>query len=532
MSRSRAIGLACLVASMPSIPPAAALAQQQTAPEQAAAGSTTRPAGWLPPDHWSRHALDQLVAAVLLPADAASLAWPASRAIVRSLFVHADSAAIVACETNVSGAAAAPAPKADRPQACAGDGADLPVSAWIYRLDNERRHHSEGAFAFAMTASGGFSAAEGTLLAGTTVTEPAGPSYPGPTRVNDRSGMFGEIGLTVRFGKALFVEAIAHATRDEDVRWPRLAGGSRFGPVELWFGRREAAFGPSGGGLTLSGAVPFDGGGFDLPEGLVLPGFLRGLGRFRVNQVVARFERSGAISHPWFVATRLSFAPSDRLAIGINRAALFGGEGNEPVTFGRVVLAAIGITDSRSKDSDFENQVASIDVAWSAGRSMLVWAEYGFDDAGTAFVLVPAVGVGILWTALDWAPALSLGGSVTGISSSCCGHPAWYVHAALSDGWTDRGRLLGHRLGGNGLELGLDWAVDPSTVPVIARGRVYYRDRGSENLFSPARHGRTGGIEARVETLLDRLILDARIASEVGAGPDLWSIRLAVSAAL
>jgi hypothetical protein len=226
------------------------------------------------------------------------------------------------------------------------------------------------------------------------------------------------------------------------------------------------------------------------------------------------------------VATRLSFAPSDRISFGINRAALFGGDGNEPVTLGRVLLVAFGITDSRGKDSDFENQVASLDVVWNAGRSVLLWAEYGFDDAGTSFILVPGLTVGALWSSPSWAPALSVGGSVTGIASSCCGHPAWYLHGALSDGWADRGVPLGHPLGGNGLEAGLDVGFDPIEQPLLARGRLFIRDRGRENLYSPERHGRTVGFEVWLQAWLGSMRLEPSFEVELGAGRDRWRAQL------
>jgi hypothetical protein len=364
------------------------------------------------------------------------------------------------------------------------------------------------------------------------VQSPIGYDYTGPTSINRDTDVFVEIGATARIGRRFQLAADTRLHTDGADEVVRATAGAQFGAVELWGGRREASYGPSPDGLTLSGRVPFGGGGLDTPAGFVLPGFLRVLGTVRVNQVVARFDRTGDVPEPWFVATRLSFAPSSRVAVGVNRAAMFGGEGNEPVTLGRLLLVLFGITDSRGKDSDFENQVASLDVAWNPGGSVLLWAEYGFDDAGTAFILVPGLSLGALWAGPSWAEALSIGGSVTGIASSCCGHPRWYFHGALADGWTDRGVLLGHPLGGNGLEAAFDWALDPAMSRVLARGRFFVRDRGRENLYSPDRHGRTGGIEAWLQVMPGRFRLEAGLESEVGAGPDRWSALLRAAIAL
>lgn len=527
MSRLQATTVACLIALLRGISAEPATAQAAPETRQQNDRSTPPLAGWLSPDHWTRHALQRLAASGLLPVDVAALTWPAPRAFVRQLLDQAAGGPPPDTETSVS----RPGDEPDRRPT--GNGSDRAIArAWLARFDAELRQHATGPLALGVLPAVGYFAAEGQLGAGTTTTLPKGPEYPGPFRINDVAGLFVENAFTAGIGPRFFLEATARAMAHEDVDWRRLAASTRIGPAHVWFGRREAAFGPRNGGLALSGDVPFDGAGLDTPGGFRLPGFLRSLGRVRVSQVVARFERSGPIEHPWFVATRLAFAPSDRLAIGINRAALFGGKGNEPVTLGRVLLVAIGITDSASKDSDFENQVASIDAAWHAARTVLVWAEYGIDDAGTAFALVPALSAGVLWTGPAWAPALSVGASATAIASSCCGHPAWYVHAGLADGWTDRGRLLGHPLGGNGLELSLDWAVDPVSLPVIARGRILFRDRGSENLFAPDLDGSTAGLDARVEAMVDRFLLGLRIASEFGDGPARWTLRFTTSLGL
>jgi hypothetical protein len=513
MTLTRAASATCLLAFTlaGSSPCAAQDARADTpppGPNGTAAGDTT---GLLPPDHWTRHALTRLAAASSIGTDLAALAWPARRSTVRRILLDA----------------------AARPAASnqAAESHTAMARAWLDRFDAEFAERRIGPIAFTPPAVAA-RAGEGALLAGRAVPSPIGYDYTGPTPDNSETDVFVEIGATASIGRRFDLAADARQYTDGANELVRATAGARFGAAELWGGRREASYGPSPDGLTLSGRVPFDGGGLDTPAGFVLPGFLRVLGTVRVNQVVARFDRTGDVAEPWFVATRLSFAPSSRVAVGVNRAALFGGEGNEPVTLGRLLLVLFGITDSRGKDSDFENQVASLDVAWNPGGSVLLWAEYGFDDAGTAFVLVPGLSLGALWAGPSWAEALSIGGSVTGIASSCCGHPRWYFHGALADGWTDRGVLLGHPLGGNGLEAAFEWALDPATSRVLARGRFFVRDRGRENLYSPDRHGRTGGIEAWLQVMPGGFRLEAGLESEVGAGPDRWSALLRAAIAL
>jgi hypothetical protein len=520
MTLSRATGIACLLASA-LLTPASATAQNDpyTASSRRPFAPFADTTGWVQADHWTRNAIARLAATNQVPSEYAALAWPARRGAIRRILADA------AADTTPGGIPAS-------------TGAATAI-AWLQRFDRE--FNEVGPIGLAkVIATPGLDAAEGHLETGHTIPSPRGFDYVGPSLdTTNVTGVFVEIdgniafwhgfGFSGRF-RAWLVRWQERGTgRHDDLEVDYLTANGRIGALDLWFGRRAVAFGPSPrGGLTLSGSTPLSGGGFDTPTGFRLPGFLSALGTIRVNQVVSRFDRSGDIRHPWFVATRLSFAPSDRLSLGINRAALLGGEGNEPVTLGRVLLVAFGITDSRGKDSDFENQVASLDVAWNAGRSVLVWAEYGFDDAGTSFILVPGVTVGALWASPSWAPALSIGGSVTGIASSCCGHPAWYLHGALSAGWTDDGVPLGHPLGGNGLEAGLDVAVDPIDGPVLARTRLFVRDRGRENLYAPERHGRTVGLEASVQAFWGSYRLEPSFEFEVGAGRDRWEAALVV----
>ena len=520
MTLFRAAGTACLLASA-LLAPARATAQNDTGSQArkvpAPIADTT---GWIQPDHWTRRSIARLAATGRLPVEYAALAWPARRSTIRNILTDA------AADTTTDG----------RPAST--DAAT--AMAWLERFDREfGTVHSLNPFLHARSPVLAATADEGRLATGHTIPSPRGFDYVGPSPANNVTGLFVEIDGGASFGHGLGVSALA---RFRAVEWQRtgrrtndrletvfLSANYRTGDLDLWFGRRAVAFGPvPNGGLTLSGSIPLLGGGFDTPSGFRLPGFLAGLGRVRVNQVVSRFKRSGDISHPWFVATRLSFAPTDRISVGINRAALFGGEGNEPVTLGRVLLMAFGITDSRGKDSDFENQVASLDVAWNAGRSVLLWAEYGFDDAGTSFILVPGLTVGVVWSSPAWARSLSIGGSVTGIASSCCGHPAWYVHGALADGWADGGVPLGHPLGGNGLEAGVDVSFDPIEEPVLARGRLFIRDRGRENLYALERHGRTAGFEAWLQAWLGSFRLEPSFEVEVGAGRDRWQAQLRV----
>jgi hypothetical protein len=219
-------------------------------------------------------------------------------------------------------------------------------------------------------------------------------------------------------------------------------------------------------------------------DGIGLP-ILR---RVYVDGMVARLPRNGPVEHPWFLASRVTLSPHPDIAIGLNRAAIFGGEDELSITPWRVLLMLLGRPDYPGKDSDFENQVASVDVLWRlrvADLPLAVHGEWGTDDTGFSFWHVPGVRAGFE------LPSAGLGVEGVYFGGQAYGYPPWYRHGALSEGWTERGRLLGHPLGGHGKEAALMYQQVGQRL--IGQARVYARQRGEDNLFAPTRAGNSVG---------------------------------------
>jgi hypothetical protein len=147
-----------------------------------------------------------------------------------------------------------------------------------------------------------------------------------------------------------------------------------------------------------------------------------------------------------------------------------------------VGLMLIGLTDVPGKDSDFENQVASVDVRWRArlgGRPLLATVEYGTDDSGWAFLNVPGIKA---------ATAMGFDGHWLGVSGAWLAgptgtYPPWYRHGALAWGWSDRGEPLGNALGGEASSFLATYRRSSSATLVDASVGVV--DRGDSNLYSP-----------------------------------------------
>jgi hypothetical protein len=174
----------------------------------------------------------------------------------------------------------------------------------------------------------------------------------------------------------------------------------------------------------------------------------------------------------------------------------------------------LGVTDVEAKDSDFENQVASIGASLRtdiAGVPVRFHAEYGVDDFGWAFLRVPAAALGVEVAAVPSSSGRTrtFGAEVVWIAPSARDYPEWYRHGALAWGWTDEGVPLGHDLAGEG------WGLRLSTLSGSAfdgyAADLFLTRRGGENLLAPAGPG--WGVEAsldgrqRVGTLADGTIL-------------------------
>ena len=122
------------------------------------------------------------------------------------------------------------------------------------------------------------------------------------------------------------VQLNAAGNRD-DVIWDETHGLLRLGPLEFWGGRRGIRLGPASG-LVLSGNAQIDGGGFELSRAVRLPWILRHVGPFHFEAFGSRLTQNGRRNRPWFWGARGSLQPLPYLTLGVNRSAIFGGEGH------------------------------------------------------------------------------------------------------------------------------------------------------------------------------------------------------------
>src|SRR5690606_18134300 len=117
----------------------------------------------------------------------------------------------------------------------------------------------------------------------------------------------------------------------------------------------------------------------------------------------------GGLRHeeePYLWAGSVSYHPHSRVALGINRAAMFGGD--QPVTARKVVDMLIG----QLSGLGFENQVVSVEgrvaLPSEAVLPLTAYLEWGAEDAAGAWWDVPGRVFGISAPSLPGSPATSL----------------------------------------------------------------------------------------------------------------------------
>jgi len=403
---------------------------------------------YLPADHWSRAALRRLAGLGAVAAGDAIIAWPLTRSRVRQLFDETP-----------------------------------------YELHFEREFGV--ASPVHATAEAGWSAHGSQLRAGVSIPVTSGPAYQGPDAIPD------DVAPALRAAASLslldrFVLAASFHDTTGAARFSEAYAAVRVGPLHARAGRIPLRLGGAtvGGDFVLNEPPPFEGGSLEMPEGFGLP---NPIGRVRPTLLIARMERSGDIRHPWFIAARVSFSPAHNFTWGLQRAIVFGGEGNEAVTPRKLIEALIGFTDTENKTTNFENQMVSGDLFWKLPDiPVSLHASWATDDSGEAFINVPAVSIGMDWHVLPFAPSLGLGIEGTVITPAKDTYPPWYQHIGLGDGWTDRGTPLGHPLGGHGRELLL--SVFGTGSDVVFGTAMFVRHRGRFNLFAPDREGDSFGM--------------------------------------
>jgi len=320
-----------------------------------------------------------------------------------------------------------------------------------------------------------------------------------------------------------FLAALDVSVHRRSVRWRSVAVGMSTGPVDVLAGRLAVRSGPGcASGLVLAGSTWAGMYGVELRQGVALRLPLVGSTRLGV-QLGAMPEGSPGSRWPVFHSMRIELQPHRNWIVGLNRAAMFGGSGSSiDVSPGSVAWMLIGLTSAPGKDSSFENQVASVDVRGRlvvAGRPMLLTLEHATDDSGWGFLRAPAIRVS---SELRLSPDVGWAGVAATWMDTGGG---WYRNSWFEWGWTDRGRLLGNPLGGEGWSLLGSFRREGRSAAVDLGAGVVRR--GARNLFAPALEGTAGHGSARLVWLDDAWEASLGGSADVGrAVAARWSLSI------
>lgn len=327
----------------------------------------------------------------------------------------------------------------------------------------------------------------------------------------------------------------------------RRAGiGARVGSAWLEIGREAFRLGGgAGGSIILTDSARLDGLLLSTPDAFRVPG----AGRARIQVGLFRLYRYEAVDDPWFTTLRLAVQPAPWLHLAVQRAVLFGGHfggGRVPydpklyapdsttMTLGDVLGVLVGRNTTR------DDQKAGLEVRASLaglGLPAVAYGELAFEDPDRSFG-DPAALAGILVLARA-APTVAVRyeyaafGKAARLCAWCDTLPAyWYRHTRFQSGYTLDGRLLGHPLGGYGLQHLVEIRTfDPQAkVRVDARFTLSRRDRW--NLLEERKPGRAVGAALHAAFRI-RPSLEAGIRAAAERGRAQWrESALSLAAAL
>ena len=433
-----------------------------------------RASPWLPPQHWTRAAIARLHAAGLTSLDPAS---PHPAADVTAALPAAQRALL---SRELPAAVMAP----DSPQ-----------------------HLTAGASA-------------GLLLVGhQDRLRPGGHSldrqWLDPARVPDLTAA--GVRLRAWASPASWLAFTAEAAfRSDGVRLEHGTADLVYGALGAWAGRRQLGFTPAGGGgLVLHQLPQFDGGGVRTAHSIRLPL----AGPVSAEMFGGPLGRNGHVRRPLLLAARVHAQPHARLDFGATRAAVFGTMDGSRLTVRDYLEVLIGANLAGSRADD---QVAALDARWRPplAQPVELYGEWGLHDIDLGVLIdVPGFTAGVR---LPYVPLLRGAGIAvehTRIAGACCGNPPWYHHFELADGWTASGRLLGHPLGGHGQQWRASLIADARPTIALLEAALMRRSREAENLFAPAREGRSWAVAVSASALLGtRATADLDLFAEHGSG--------------
>ncbi|HEX6939334.1 MAG TPA: capsule assembly Wzi family protein [Longimicrobiales bacterium] len=316
------------------------------------------------------------------------------------------------------------------------------------------------------------------------------------------------LATTVRLTPSPRVGLLAEPRVDESgATFERWAVAVPVGPFGVLGGRQPVAYGSAvSGAITLAPPVPLTGVQVFALRPFRAPGFLRHLGTWSAHTFLSRLREPRHPGDPWLWGANLTWRPHARLTLSGNRVAIFGGDSvSAPMTPRTILEMLWGDTKGDGLPSrltnSFENQSASVEVVFhpptEAVLPLRLYVEAGMEDIDVVRGLRDSPGfvAGVSVPAVPGLPSLEVGFERTNIAETPpeTHNGVWYQHFAHGGGWALDEGPLGHPLGGHGWESMVFARADLLDARLRVAARYFERKRGVQNLYAPARQGRSTG---------------------------------------
>ncbi len=245
------------------------------------------------------------------------------------------------------------------------------------------------------------------------------------------------------------------------------------GKESLWWGQ-----GTHGGLFLTNNAKPLPMIRVFNPNPTILPSIFRYLGPFQFDIFFSQLEEDRVIPKPYFQGTRLVFKPHQILDIGLTRTIMMGGKGRPGINFSKFITIWFGENKETTQD-ELSNSIAGIDFRLTFPKAQF-YGEIGGEDEAGGYPSKDAFLLGIYLPENDFR-----------IEYADITNPAWYVHSTYQSGYTYKGRILGHHLGGGGKDLFFKKGVVKKDQ-VVGAIHLDYEERGITTQPVTERHYQAG----------------------------------------
>lgn len=264
--------------------------------------------------------------------------------------------------------------------------------------------------------------------------------------------------------------------------------------IALEAGRGTQWWGPGNHGslLLTDHAFPMDMIRLGTERPFQLPGFLSGLGDWKVNGFLAQLERNRDFSRARVFGLRISYLPVSWLEFGLNRLTQFGGRGRDqsfPGVVADAYFSGPNQTGSREVNeqamADFRLKIPPVPYLIPFPAGLQLYGEIGTEDKWSQLPLPSRTAFlgGLYIPQVFEGDTMDLRIEYADTDYGRRRHPelsqVWYNSATYTSGMRYRGFPLGHHMGTDGIDFFVRTTrYLTETLQLGANFNIQERDRG------------------------------------------------------